>query len=311
MPNGAYLNSQSHLRKSELSIASASSSTESSLAISVKSIRNTSEEPQGITNQLTRTRVFHQTTPTPIHNRPSDSINPIFSWANSRGLTLSCESSNKRVFTWDIGNGIRIHTKVDSLSKKLVITAHGDYSSFKKNIMPIPKGVQLTFLGPHNYDLKDPALVNSTSNKRTYASISEGGVTPHTNQAKRALDSGQIKDITGSSQDGMMANYNLHYFEGDGIHTIEDTISGNIDLNALYNELEPSKKSLFPMPPEPHDVLSLSEGTSLSLGDVLSRLKEKGIHYSEIKMCFCRGRSGVTFKGSGTHETESNVKGKV
>jgi len=231
----------------------------------------------------------------------------ILSWAKDKGL--SEVKSSEATYTWSLGKNMRLHTNRDTQSKKLVITAHGDYNEFKKTTLPVPNDTTLTFFGPHKKNLRDPALVNSLSDSRRYASVSAKGITPFTTQAKSLLVDGQIKDITGSQQFGMVANYKLYAFEQDDARTIEETISGNMDLNKLYSELTTEYRKLSPRPPEPHDILSLTEGSSASLENVIAALNDHQISYNEIKMCFCRGREGVIFLPDAvyprnkTHET--------
>ncbi|MGT0250499.1 putative adhesin [Burkholderia pyrrocinia] len=206
---------------------------------------------------------------------------------DSRGTKFYSRSAGNRKYkfaTTDLEK-TQLFTDGASKSNTLVITAHGDYNP-KSGSVKVPKGTKFELLNPHGAYLEDPKISSITSGQRkTYATVEQGGVRPETKEAKELLEKEGFKSVSGSHERGSVRDYNLSAYESDSF----EAVGAAVDANRQYASAGMGTKS---------DFLVITKKTSLS--EVLAELEAKNIHYDNIVLGFCRGsdrwyKRGYTF----------------
>lgn len=183
----------------------------------------------------------------------------------------------------EFGEWFKIISDTSSKSEQLIITAHGCYAPWSREIN-IPDNVTLKFLNPHGTFLLDPGVSNIASGgDKTFVSASKGSITPEKQASKLLLEEGNLLALTGSDKLGKARNYIMSKYREDDIDTVVNTLSSNryfsdkgyaIKSDILVVRNRKNFKNLFSNP---------------TLGDVLNELGRNGIHYKTIIVAICRG----------------------
>ncbi|WP_435952804.1 putative adhesin [Dryocola sp. BD626] len=180
---------------------------------------------------------------------------------------------------WEVSRECLIFTAGKTKGQDLLIACDGGYLPMNKDFA-IPGNTSFVVLGPHKAELMDPGLRN----------LLVDSFVPWAQINSRTRMSGALqKSVSGTKRPGHFRNYILSKYQFDSNEEYLETREF-IELNyasTQQNNPAYTRRRI--------DVMSIrSSGGKLpaTLKGILRTLREKGISYEKIILCFCRSTVG-------------------
>ncbi|MBG2877661.1 hypothetical protein I4619_18830 [Proteus alimentorum] len=202
-----------------------------------------------------------------------------------------------------LGPYFTLYSTSDFPSKQLIVTAHGFFDLNSKAV-PIPDGVTLEFLNPHDTILREPGIDHLAMYKKyTLYSISNHHLKSHNKFAVEQKELLGIWAVTGEDNDIKakaaendknsvinITNYSLLAYE----HDTPDRIGNALAVNRAITQTiqDQTVRTDIVTVSDTVTIDGVSKPLITTIRELFNELKANDIHYDNIVCSFCRCERG-------------------